>query len=607
MLKWLPRMKLSYKFIGAFLFLTIILVASNMYALQSMKSIESGSSNMYNKNLVVINELARMSDAINQFNSSLSGYLLIGEPDARKAQTEKIEANKQEMAAMIQRIDGFELTREEETKFKLFAGLWNSYFALMDQIIGLADQNDLDYAISVYEKQMLVKAQSMKDLFRDITAINQREADARYRDSVRLYESVRITMWAIAAFSLIVTVAVGWLMQRSVMNPVRELLKGFKTVEQGDLSEPLRLNRADEFGTLADGFNRMRESISAIVMQTKRLTATLADVSDRISGNARHSGASSKEISEGLQHAVGQSREEINRLSKDFIMLKDIMLGLRQMAASVDEISRHSSEMEEASRDSQSAIRDTLDKMNELKQSSVRTGSVIRQLNGRSADIGGIVGTIEKIAKDTNMLAINASIEASRTGAAGKGFAVIAQEVRKLADTSKNETRLIAEEIEEMLQDTSDLLMSSDAWVADMQDGQEKVGILSARFRQIDGRIQEVNNRIQDVTATIEEIAAGGEEIQSSVQRMERYFDSLHKVTITYSGKSGEQLRMMEEVNASVAELDRISRELSEAAGRFVTVDDGSGRSDTDDRNPGHGLTADEAEDDASAGRLATG
>jgi methyl-accepting chemotaxis protein len=167
MLSYITRIKLSFKLIGAFLLISVILVASNIYALKSMKSIESGSSSMYNKNLVLIKDLANMSDSIHQLNSSISSYLLVKDPTARKAERERISTTKNDLSALLMKLQQVELTRQEETKMKLFSGLWNSYYSIMDQILSLADQNDLDYAISVYEKQMLIKANDIsRILFR---------------------------------------------------------------------------------------------------------------------------------------------------------------------------------------------------------------------------------------------------------------------------------------------------------------------------------------------------------------------------------------------------------------------------------------------------------
>ncbi len=572
MLSSITRIKLSFKIVGSFLCITVIVMASNIYALKSMKSIEDSASSMYNKNLVLIKDLANMSESIHQLNASISSYLLVKDQKAREAERERISATKSDLSVLLLKLQQAELTRQEQTKMKLFGGLWNSYYSLMDQILSLADQNDLNYAISLYEKEMLKRAKDIKGIFQDVTSINQQEADTRYQDSVQLYNKVLTTMWIIAILSLIINAAIGWLMQRSVLNPVRELLRGFKNVEQGDLTMPLRLNRRDEFGELGDGFNRMRESIAAIVIGNKELVGSLAAISEKIAGHAQKSGMTSKKISVGLQNTVQHSERQISSLSKDFIMIREITEGLRQMAISIDEISHHSSEMETNSKHSQTAIRETIDKMNELQQKTVRTESVIHKLGTQTSEISGIAKTIENIAKATDILSLNAGIESARAGAAGKGFGIIAQEVRKLADNSRKETQVISEVVEFIRQDTEELLQSGHDLGVDMQISREKVDNLFAKLKQMDVWIHDVNDRIQDLTATIEEIAAGSEEINLSIKRMEDAFLNLHHVTTEYSVKSDEQVSLMDEVNFSVGELNRISGLLDDAVNRFVTV-----------------------------------
>ncbi|MUG72012.1 methyl-accepting chemotaxis protein [Paenibacillus validus] len=570
-MKWFHNLKIPVKFVVCFIAFLIILIVANIGSLRNTQTIHSNLVDIYENNLSMVEQLNELSGSIHRINTAVGSYLLVTDADSRKKQLEKVDLETKSVTEKLGALDNGSLTQGEKDELQLLSSLWESFQPTVNNVFQLVNQNQMEQAKSMFDKQLLAKEEGIEEIFQELLKTNQQQAESKYLSSIDKHNQVKRSTLILMVVSLVIFSVMGLVLTYSIVLPIRQLLKAFKRVEEGDLSQPVEIQRRDELGLLANGFEIMRESVASIVSQTKQTVGTLSHVSDGIREYALTTAQSSQEIYGGLERAADHSREQKEKVHEDVVVIKEMSAGLKQMAASIDEVSNLSSDMEMLSNQGQTSVKGTLEKMQLIEQKSRETESKIEQLADRSKEIDTVIATIKNIAEETNLLALNASIEAARAGEAGSGFAVVAHEVRKLAEHSRSAADHVRSVVTYIQEDTGSLLQSSQAWILEMNEGQQKVGEVSEAFRQMNGWIERINGMIQDISAGIEEMAAGSEQMDISMKRIEDYSAGVNEVTREYSEKSGQQALMMDKVNSSVEELAKLSHRLQTIVNRFVT------------------------------------
>lgn len=304
------------------------------------------------------------------------------------------------------------------------------------------------------------------------------------------------------------------MVERRVSAPLYSLTSRLKDIAEGegDLTQRIPVQSQDEIGELSRWFNTFLDKLQEIMCQIKANTLQLATASEEIASTA-------------MQMAQGSETQQ-NRTTQ-------VAASMHEMASSVTQISENAHKVAEGSRSAAVNAREggrVVDKtvvlMRTVAESVGKVAEQITDLGTRSDQIGRIVNVIDEIADQTNLLALNAAIEAARAGEQGRGFAVVADEVRKLAERTAKATKEIAEMITSIQSETKTAVQA-------MQDGTAQV---------------------QEAVATT---AAAGAKLQQIIQEA----DSAADMTSQIATAGTEQSRTTEEINASISDIARISQE----------------------------------------------
>lgn len=569
-LNWFNNLKISMKFILSFSVVLLILVAIGVFGIANANKINNNLEDIYANRLVAITELGTVSSNLHRINSSVGSYMLNKDPESRNAEKAKIEESAKQIEEALQRLSTVRLTDAEQKELKLFVSLWQQYLPEVDKIYGYINNNQMEFAITHYQRQVLNRMNGVDRSFQNFIEMNKTNAHTAYTESNKVYKGVIQFSTIFIMVSFIISALLGYLMTTSIRKPLNQLLGLSERIGRGDLSQTISIKRKDEFGDLAGSFEKMRVNLIEIVENVKHSSAILSGLFNEIRDHADNTGKASTMFYEGLQESAEKSRIQSEQVTNDAVIIKEMAHGLQQVAVSIDQIGIHSIEMEQSSNSGVVVVQKAIEKITHVQKEVHHSFETMSQLMELSREIEQVMHTIRNIAEETNLLSLNASIEAARAGDAGRGFAVVAHEVRKLADNSSQAANHVQTMISKIQESSENAMRSIELSLREIDEGQASVGEAGSAFSEIQSWILNINNNIQDVSASVEELAAGSQQINASIQGIEQFSTQTAQSSQEFAAISAEQIHSMDQVIGSIRQLYETTQEMNKAINRFI-------------------------------------
>ncbi|WP_420819293.1 methyl-accepting chemotaxis protein [Paraburkholderia flava] len=315
-----------------------------------------------------------------------------------------------------------------------------------------------------------------------------------------------ITLATALGIVLLVALGTGYTLYKAITVPMAQLVKVHDTMRTGNLTQRLDLRRNDEFGRLEDGFNRMSDELASLVSQAQKSSLQVTTSVAEIAATSKEQQATASETA-ATTTEIGATSREIFATSRDLVRtMNEVSSVAEQSATLAGEGHTGLSRMEET--------------MRSVMEAAGSVNAKLAILNEKAININQVVATITKVADQTNLLSLNAAIEAEKAGEYGRGFAVVATEIRRLADQTAVATYDIEQTVKDIQSAVSAGVMGMDKFSEEVRRGMRDVHQVGGQLSQIINEVQTLAPRFQMVNEGMQTQASGAEQITQALSQL---------------------------------------------------------------------------------------
>ncbi|MDM5300443.1 methyl-accepting chemotaxis protein TlpC [Bacillus subtilis] len=372
---------------------------------------------------------------------------------------------------------------------------------------------------------------------------------------------------------IIVSVILVLLFTRRINKRLNTLKFAFESAGNGDMTIEVSDRSGDELSELSVYYNKMRMKLNDTIQTVQQSALQLASASQQLSAGAEETNQASEKITEAVQHIANGAQHQINRIENSESSLKQASADIRDISSNTAAIADKGQLAQTKADIGQKEILNVQAQMDAIHHSIQKSGEIIQQLDGRSKQIEHILSVITQIADQTNLLALNAAIEAARAGEHGKGFAVVADEVRKLAEESQQSAGQISKLVTEIQNDMNLSARSVEHVKTEAAEGVTMIQRTRDAFKEIAAATGEISAEISDLSASVSNISASAHSINDSFAANTADIKESTENTRQAAALTEEQFAAMEEITAASETLSQLAEELTGIISQFNMID----------------------------------
>jgi methyl-accepting chemotaxis protein len=544
-MNWFANAKLATKLLTAFLLCALITLAVGLVAKKSIDALSDDLDNAIHNDLasiLTINSMFRNAIGHNRdVYKALALKATNADPEELKKTYESLKENRDSLDKAFSNYLATPLGDDEKPDGEQLAKNLPEYTAGADKIMAALNQNDLQSAITILQTETFPAYRKFIGNLKNILAINIKQSDSSALEAQQTQQSA---YWRLAfgvAVAFLLAVGLGLLITRMITRPLYAAVNSAKRVAQGDLTQHIQARTHDETG---------------------QLTAALADMQNSLKGTLQEISSASHQLASAAEQLSAVTEESTQGLTRQNDEIQQAATAVNEMTAAVEEVARNAVSTSEVS---QATSQDAMTGRNQVQEAVVAIGNMATEITastekvgtlaGQVRDIGKVLDVIRAIAEQTNLLALNAAIEAARAGEQGRGFAVVADEVRALAHRTQASTG----EIESMI---NTVRSGADEAVAAMIKSQSLANSTQTLATAAGDALTRITEGVSQINERNLVIASASEEQAQVAREVDRNLVNIQDL-------SSQSAAGANQTSASSQELSRLATSFNSMVARF--------------------------------------
>ncbi|OPA76874.1 hypothetical protein BVG16_17125 [Paenibacillus selenitireducens] len=554
----------------------LFILITGFIGMNGVNKVNTFLSKTYNDNIVSIKSLQGVRVDMQAIKGELLEMMLNGDSDTPIVSDKLGDELDKSIQTRLGNIDmllntylGTELDATEQAQLDALKTSTLNYNKGVQEVIRGYRTGGMKEGLSSYYHSLSGLHQSLIEQMTELTDINVQQTDSYYQQSQSSKSSTIILVVICGIIALLITSIFGYVLARMITKPMRDIQSVMKKAQQGDLTVRSHYHSKDELGQLNGSFNLMLESLQGFMRRIMESSEQVAASSQELNASAEQTSQVTEQIVQAVGNVNNSMELQGQHVAATTQTVTDMNSGIQHVVNHTQEVSTTANQMVDQVVQGNQQAEATIEQMNEVAMKVDRLEEVLQHLNQRSDEIDKIVKVITDIAAQTSLLSLNASIEAARAGEEGRGFTVVANEVRKLADQSSHSADDIANLVSHIQEDTMQAMKSMNQVKLEMEDGMNRMYATGNVFSDVRHAVEGIAGRIEEVFATMEQLSAGSEQINDTMIHINESSGQAIDHFQQISSSTQEQLAAMEEVAASASHLSQLAEDMQETTSQF--------------------------------------
>lgn len=561
----MSHLKVGTKITGGFVLVVLLFIAVNSLCYYQISQITKNYELLVNKDVAAVIQANKLVAAVNKEAVGVRGFLLSGD----NSQLMVYEQAKKEAEIHIKTILPLLQDSQGQELFQRIIEDKKQYEETVQLVVNYKLQGDTRNILLTQQQatEELLQISRLSDGFIFFIEQNMKKAS---QQNLQAVQAIKIQLVFFNLLGLALALGIGIYISTNIARRLKIITKVAEKIANKDLTiYDLDIQAKDEIGSLGVSFNGMIHNLKDLIGYIKRGADTLSASAQEVSASVDQTTKAIENSTATMEEIAAGSEEQKNSTLKINQAVEEISTAIEEVAGQTSRLSASADKTSQSASSGEVSLQETIKQMDSINQVVDQSATLVDNLGERAKEIGQIIEVITGIAEQTNLLALNAAIEAARAGEQGRGFAVVADEVRQLAEQSGNAAQEISQLITMVQQETFLAVNSMEKGTKEVEKGMQVANEAGQAFQLILAEFQEVSDEVKEISVSTQQMKAASEQVLELVKDIILITQNITQRIQDTTSASEEQSAAMQEVSASVEELTHMAEELDKQVNSF--------------------------------------
>lgn len=558
-------MKITTKLIVSYLSLAVIVIILGALSFLGLDRIYSNANELYNQRLqpsITLTEMAKTME-----NTRVQ--MLSGVANEDSARGEKAIANIERIDELITDYENRNMEKRESEKFSELKQNWQDFTEIVRQNVetlsagmyietleGLGRGADPYTAASTNVSELI---EIVDDL-----------ATKTYENDKEVYDADRFLIILASILATILAIVIGVFMGRIIGVPLKKVSQKLDHISKGDLTEPVEVTkRKDEIGILINATSKMQEELKNLINSVADATVQVLSSSEELTQSTNEVVVGAEQVATTMQELATGAEAQANSTSEFSEHMQKFSETIEDSSKESEKIYQTSTNVYSLTKDGREMMANSVSQMQSIDNIVKNSVDGVKELDVKSGEISKLVGVIESIAEQTNLLALNAAIEAARVGDQGKGFTVVADEIRQLAEQVSVSVVDITDIVNNIQSESAKLVIGLETGYEQVEKGTIQIQKTGETFNKISSSVESMGNAIKEISNRLAGNRSTTKNMRTNIEEIAGLSEQSAAGIEQTSATAQQTTSTMQEVSSSSEELANLAEKLSNLVERF--------------------------------------